>query len=230
MKTLFNQEKYDSAKSDTLLQLMCYACNKEFSKRKSLIRDVMVHGTKNKRSCKYCSRECSHLARKTSQEIKCTNCSKLFVRHANQIKKTINSFCSQSCSALWNNTHKTKGTRISKLETWLQSQLTTLYPNLIILYNDKTTINSELDIYIPSLKLAFELNGIFHYEPIYGPEKLQQIQNNDDRKFQACIEHNISLCIIDSSKQKYFKESTSTKYLDIITTLINKNLNVATQN
>ena len=79
------------------------------------------------------------------------------------------------------------------------------YPNLEIHYNRKDAINSELDIYIPELELAFELNGIFHYEPIYGAEKLQQIQNNDDRKFQACLEKGISLCIIDTSSLKYFK-------------------------
>jgi len=70
------------------------------------------------------------------------------------------------------------------------------------------------------LKLAFELNGIFHYEPIYGPKKLSSIQNNDHRKFQACAEAGISLCIIDTSGQTYFKESTSQKYLDIIISIV----------
>ena len=69
------------------------------------------------------------------------------------------------------------------------------------------------------------LNGIFHYEPIYGQDKLSQIQNNDNRKFQACIENGIELCIIDSSQQKYFKEQSSLKYLNIITNIINKLLN-----
>lgn len=99
-----------------------------------------------------------------------------------------------------------------------------LYPNLLIYFNKKDAINSELDIYIPSLKLAFELNGIFHYEPIYGFNKLNQIQNNDSRKFQACLEQKIELCLIDSSKQKYFTEKSSQQYLDIITTIINSKL------
>jgi len=90
------------------------------------------------------------------------------------------------------------------------------------LFNDKTTINSELDIYFPDLKLAFELNGIFHYEPIFSQNKLDQIQNNDNRKFQACIEQGIELCIIDSSSLKYFKESNCKKYLDIIVNIISK--------
>jgi hypothetical protein len=73
-----------------------------------------------------------------------------------------------------------------------------------------------------SLNIAFELNGIFHYEPIYGNDKLNKIQNNDMRKFQACLEHNIELCIIDTSQQKYFKESTSQKYLNIIVNILNE--------
>ena len=93
-----------------------------------------------------------------------------------------------------------------------------------IKFNSKEDIDSELDIYIPSLKLAFELNGIFHYEPIFGKDKLRQIKNNDLRKFQACIEHTIELCIIDVAKLKYFKEQTAKQYLDIIKCIVNKKI------
>ena len=78
--------------------------------------------------------------------------------------------------------------------------------------------------YLPKLNLAFELNGIFHYEPIFGESKLDRIQNNDNRKFQACLENGIELCIIDTSSQKYFKEKSSQKYLDIITNLVDSKL------
>ena len=92
-------------------------------------------------------------------------------------------------------------------------------------------IDAELDIYIPSLNLAFELNGIFHYEPIFGEKKLNSTKNNDKRKFQACLEKNIELCIIDTSTQKYFKENTSKIYLDIILKITdNKLLDVQSSN
>ena len=97
----------------------------------------------------------------------------------------------------------------------------TILPTLEIKYNHKEAINAELDIYIPSLRVAFELNGIFHYEPIYGHDKLAAIQNNDSRKFQACLEKNIELVIIDTSHENYFKEKASRKYLDIILKIIN---------
>jgi hypothetical protein len=68
--------------------------------------------------------------------------------------------------------------------------------------------------------LAFELNGIFHYEPIYGESKWSQIQNNDNRKFQACIENKIELCIIDVSSHVYYKKQSAMKFLSIITNII----------
>ena len=102
--------------------------------------------------------------------------------------------------------------------------MTILYPILNINYNSRTDIKSELDIYIPSLKLAFELNGIFHYEPIYGKDQLSKIENNDNRKFQACLERGIELCIIDTRKQNCMSIKSSKKYLNIIIDIINKKL------
>ena len=103
---------------------------------------------------------------------------------------------------------------------WLEEQLTKLYPVLEINFNKTNIINSELDIYIPSLKLAFELNGIFHYEPIYGKEKLDKTKNNDDRKFQICSKLGISLCVIDTHNVKYLKKERDKKFLDIIVKII----------
>lgn len=162
--------------------------------------------------------------RQPKQNVFCKNCNKEFKKTVAEIKNTKNNFCCQSCAAIYNNTHKTKGIRVSKLEVWLAKELPKLYPNLEFHFNRKDTINSELDIYIPSLKLAFELNGIFHYEPIFGKEKLKSIKNNDNRKFQACIENNIELCIIDSSSLGYFKLDKVKKYLDMIKHIIDLKL------
>jgi hypothetical protein len=160
--------------------------------------------------------------RNTSKDVNCSQCGKTFKMIFSQFKRYKHHFCSRSCSATYNNLHKTKGNRRSKLEIWLEEKLPSLYPNLQFKFNSKEEINSELDIYIPSLKLAFELNGIYHYEPIHGVDKFNQIQNNDNRKFQACIEKGIDLCIIDTSSLNYFKEQNANKYLDIITNIINK--------
>lgn len=139
-------------------------------------------------------------------------------------KEYKNIFCTQSCAAKYNNTHKATGTRRSKLEVWLEEQLTLNYSDLEIHFNRKDAIESELDIYIPSMKLAFELNGIYHYEPIHGKELLEKIRNNDNRKFQACLERDIELCIIDSSKLVYFKESSAKVFLNIIVNILDNKM------
>lgn len=223
MKPLYTNEEYVLAKADSFLPLQCYICGKTFYSRKKFITRELKY---NLNTCRFCSQECCNKSKITNIETTCKLCGeKIFVmKNVYDKSKTKNFFCSKSCAATYNNTHKTKGNRVSKLEIYLQTKLQELYPSLSFLFNDKTTINSELDIYIPSLKLAFELNGIFHYEPVFGKDKLQQIQENDNNKFQKCIQNNISLCIIDTSSQKYFKEQTSQKFLNIITEIIDKNL------
>jgi len=219
MIPLYTSTEFDSAKGITELPLQCAICTTAFYKPKKRIKYDLIN---RENGCLYCSDTCKRKARKTKQLVQCLNCGSEFEKQLKDIKKTKNNFCSHSCNATYNNKHKTTGNRRSKLELWLEKQLTSLYPNLHIDYNNKTTIGSELDIYIPSLQLAFELNGIFHYEPVYGSDKLNQIQNNDTNKFQKCIEHQISLCIIDTSSQSYFKNVTSKKYLDIIVNIINQ--------
>ena len=139
-----------------------------------------------------------------------------------EVKRSPKHFCSRSCSTTYKNKNKVSGIRRSKLEQYIEEQLTTLYPNILIEYNKNTTIGSELDIYIPEYKIAFELNGIFHYEPIFGENKLSQIQTNDNNKFQKCFEKNISLCVIDVSSMINFKPKNAQKYLDIILNIINQ--------
>ncbi len=203
---------------NSLVSIECPFCKKTFTRAKNVLQSKLItHKMKNI----YCSRACSNKHKIKIMNVQCKQCNKSFFKKADQVAKHPNNFCSSSCSATYSNTHKTKGNRRSKLEIWVESKLKELYPNLDIIFNDKETINSELDIYIRSLNLAFELNGIFHYEPIYGPEKLESIKNNDNRKFQACLERGIELVIIDTSTQKYLKEKTSKKYLDIIINIIN---------
>ena len=220
MKPLYSEHDFKNAKSDDKLPCMCYCCGNTFRKPKHEIQRGLNPNSSKK--IKYCTLKCKYIAMGNSVKCTCSNCGNEFQKMPSQMKvsKSGNHFCSKSCAATYNNTHKKHGTRKSKLEVWLESKLSESYPDLEIHFNRKDAINSELDIYIPELKLAFELNGIFHYEPIFGQNKLNQIQNNDNRKFQACLEQSIELCIIDSSQQKYFKEKSSQKYLNIIKTII----------
>jgi len=222
MKPLFTKEEFNSAKSNDYLQCECYVCKKSFGQLKKHIKSKY---NKNK----FCSKECYSTHRSYKLKVKCSNCENEFDKTPSEISKSKsgNHFCSKSCSTTYNNKNKTHGTRRSKLERWLEEELTAIYPKLEVHYNKKDAINSELDIYIPSLNLAVELNGIFHYEPIFGEDKLRQIQNNDQRKFQACLEEGIELAIVDASQLKYFKPKKAQKYLNIITDIIdNKSKNV----
>ena len=203
--------------------LNCNYCQKDFSvslsKYNSRRSSFKLKGVKI-----YCSKGCriKGTNKNNPVSVTCKNCNTEFKKGYYAVKRNPSHFCSRSCSATYNNKNKTYGTRRSKLEVWLEEQLTLNYPTLEVHFNRKDTINSELDIYIPSMKLAFELNGIYHYEPIHGSEVLERIQNNDNRKFQACLERGIELCIIDSSSLAYFKSTNAKKYLDIICKLISE--------
>lgn len=204
---LFSEDEFSSARSRYKLPLSCNHCNKTFLVQKNYIQKSRA-GLSNR--WYYCSTECAHDAGR--ETVSCLECGK----DVHSTKYVNRKFCNRSCAAKYNNRNKSHGTRRSKIETWIEEQIKYLYPNTEILFNNKDTINSELDIFFPKLELAIELNGVFHYEPIYGSEKLKSIQNNDDRKFQACLENNIELCIIDISPQNRFTEKSSKKYLDII--------------
>lgn len=155
----------------------------------------------------------------------CKNCNKEIIVKPCMVRKSKsgNSFCNRSCAGIYNSKNKRTGTRRSKLEIWIEEELKKEF-EFDIIFNGKEEIKSELDIYIPSLKLAFELNGVFHYEPIYGKEKLENIKNNDERKFQACLEKNIEFCTIDTSNSKKFKPERDKKYLEIIKNIINNKM------
>lgn len=217
MKLITKPSKIKNLSAKAPIEFCCIYCNKNFYRPKN----KYLAAIKNKSGgikLKFCSRFCNSLAMSKKIHVQCKNCNKAIYCRKN--KKSTNHFCNKSCAAIYNNKNKTKGTRRSKLEIWVELELSKSYPTLKIDYNKKDTIGSELDIYIPSLKLAIELNGIVHYEPIYGSDKLRSIQNNDQNKFQQCQQLGISLCIIDVSTLKYFKPCKAQKYLDIIYNLL----------
>lgn len=219
--------EFDQCQSRELLPLKCECCSTVFYKRKNLIQQYYSECNqqrKHKVTFAFCGKRCSSESQKVRQSYICKQCGVPVSRTKSQSKKVKNIFCSSSCAASYNNSHKTIGTRRSKLECWIEQELTLKHPTMPIDYNKTDAINAELDIYIPSLKLAFELNGIFHYEPVYSDQKFQKTQTNDRRKFQACAERGIELCVIDTSSQSRFSIKSSKKFLDIITSIVSTKL------
>jgi len=225
MIPLYTPEEFENAKSREKLPIKCKRCGKTFYKTKHV---VYMTFSKTSTTNDFCSRFCSskYLHESRCVDFDCEQCGKHTSNILSEFNRNKHHFCSRSCSATYYNQRKQTGIRRSKFEVWVEEQLVSLYPNLEFHFNRKDTIQSELDIYIPSLKLAFEINGIFHYEPIFGQGKLDRTQKNEKGKFAACIEKNISLCIIDISTLNYFKEQKAQKFLDIITTIIDQTLSL----
>jgi very-short-patch-repair endonuclease len=155
----------------------------------------------------------------------CDNCGDSFEKRKSLYKEGTGHFCGSSCAASFNNKHREQGKKTSRLEKWLNPRLQNNFPGLEIHFNKKNAINSELDIYIPSLKLAIELNGELHYKNIFSQSMLESIQKNDQEKVIACKEAGIELVVIDTSAAQYITTKLGYRYLIQVAGIIKERLN-----
>lgn len=214
----------------TQISIKCDYCHSDFFRSLKDFNKANKWGYKTQ----YCSHDCRAQARKVKRvPIPCGKCGKEILKTEAELKLQPKYYCSIKCGVNGSLEYRKKpspskksGSQRSKLEIYIGDKLLQKFPTLEIHFNRRDAINAELDIYIPSLKLAIELNGIFHYEPIFGEEKLKQTKTNDARKIQACIENNISFCIIDISRTGTFKESKAVPYLNIVEETILRHLNM----
>lgn len=221
MKPLFTDEELNLAKSQDKLLFECYNCQSNFFAMKKSYIFESKHSDRGR--VRFCSQKCNQEFNhpKTRVKLSCEQCEKEFYKIPAEIKKTKHNFCCQSCFGTYNNMHRKFGYNRSKLEIWLEQKIKNVFKNTQVLFNDSETIELELDIYFPSLKIAFELNGITHYKPIYGDERFEKIKNNDNIKIKNCLKNEIKLYIIDVTKESRFSELKSEKYFDVIKNIIN---------
>lgn len=164
----------------------------------------------------FCDRTCLGKQKASKKSVVCAHCRATFWKFPNQIRKTKNNFCSKSCAGTYNNKHKSHGIRRSKLEFYIESKLRTEFPSIGFLYNSKAVIDSELDIYCPKAQCAVQINGIMHYQPIYGQDKLDNTMRLDEQKREKCKELGIHLLEVDCSLQKRFDEQSADVYWQTI--------------
>lgn len=206
-------EEIESIKYNDFIPMQCPDCNSFFNKlKKEYTRKIK----NNPNHTFYCSQPCVANSQRKRVEVECQYCSVKFIKKSAEIKKTKNNFCNKKCHMSYCNKNKITGTTRSKIELRIEKQLQLDYPQLTIIYSDRS-LGLELDIYIPSLNLAFEIQGIFHYEPIFGQAKLDYIQENDKRKKKLCKDNSITLVEIDISKFKYI---TADRFKEIYTQII----------
>lgn len=98
----YTQEEYDSAKSTDKLPLQCEKCGEIFYAEKKSIKFEINH---SRGRLKYCSPECSDKAHHKEHHLHCENCGKDIIVSDSTYRKstTKHFFCSNSCSASYNN-------------------------------------------------------------------------------------------------------------------------------
>lgn len=123
--------------------------------------------------------------------------------------KTYNDFCSHRCSALFNKSHLNFSVTRNKAEIYLEFLIRNKFPNLTIDTNNRQLLNTkyEIDILLPTVKLAIELNGPIHYIPYHGDQILKHIQNKDLQKSVELQKLQYTFLVLDISKYQNFKKT-----------------------
>lgn len=159
----------------------------------------------------------------SQQTLACEECDSFCTKTPCQISQSKHHFCSQSCASSYAQKHKTHGTNKSKIEQFVKNKLESMFPDLDIKYNDRKEIGLELDILIPSKSIAFEINGIFHYKPIFGQKKLDKTKHYDQKKQNYCRLKNIVLHVIDITSMRNFNEKEALQFATTIESHIKGN-------
>jgi endogenous inhibitor of DNA gyrase (YacG/DUF329 family) len=170
----------------------CANCGVEVEKQ---ISDV-----KRKKNA-FCGKKCNYAYKKAGQQIPCDLCGKLGkYKHKKYLTKAKHHYCGNNCKNIDLNSNpafRPKKAGRSKLEKELEMLLKTTYPNLQFTCNDRIVCSGiELDFYFSDLNLAIEINGPFHYEPIFGQKAYEFTKNNDYKKRAICEKKGVELIII----------------------------------
>jgi len=151
----------------------------------------------------FCNRDCLlgyYDKNRISKKCDYVECVNILSLKPSVFSKSENHFCSLECAKSVQK-FKDWGGKRSKLEILIEKHLGVVMSDLFIDYNN-TDFGYELDIYVPSVKLAIEINGIVHKKAIYGVSKLLRTQEIDREKVIICRDLGIELIVIDVSEDK----------------------------
>jgi len=186
-------------------------------------------GREYKPSCEKLSPKPHKINSEPLIDCKCGNCNNVIKRRLSDISKSKMKkvFCSKSCRMTVFNLEikELYGSSRSEPEKVLCEIISNNHTGIRILTNKKNVLSCryELDIYIPDKKIAIEINGITHYQPIYGEEKLLLIKERDRIKKEECEKLGITLLVFDISSlksQNIYKEYMQNLYEEHIRPLI----------
>lgn len=119
-------------------------------------------------------------------------------------------YCSGTCRNKINNLMLTGST--SKSEKYLLDEIKKEFPDILIKPNNRNVLNGlEIDIYLPTLKIGIEWNGIYHHKDVHKDGSYERIKNSDERKLKLADEKKINLIVINdlTSSPKFMKEKTN---------------------
>ena len=81
------------------------------------------------------------------------------------------------------------------------------FKKLEVLPNDRKAVGRELDIYLPTLKVALEIDGIFHTRPVFSEASFEKTKLNDAKKTKLCEDADIKLfrITLPEDSRKYYE-------------------------
>ena len=189
---------------------ICPICNISFTRIKGYLR-------KRKHEIICCSNQCRSkywgkiISERNRIIYNCKQCGKEFNRIACRDKRGTNKFCSPSCAGKYVAKNCRTSSKRSKAEVFLCELIKKDFPSLIISENNHNILPSklEIDIFIKHKNLAIEVNGPFHYFPIFGQDYLDKIHNKDIKKQNEILALKINLIILDISNFLTLKQTKS---------------------
>ena len=220
MRLLCNQHEFKKAKSTDFLPLECSRCSSTFYQRKSTVERAIgyIVGLNNSRkTLEFCSPKCSDNRVTNKAEIYthvCTTCQTEF-----QSDRKDSKFCGRQCKGKHDIGRNRKISKNrSKAEAYLFNRIRHEFPEIALLANDRAFLEGglEIDIFLPELSLAIEVNGPFHYRPIYGEERLERAQHNDQLKKENLENRSVELLSLDISGPEHKSWKASKIHLEAL--------------